>query len=544
MKRYYDLIIQDSEKRADWLMKYQVLDKNRFDYGGIQISAEFVEVKSTIYKLTTAIAVILNSKSRYYNSHELLKRVELGIDYVKRMQREDGTFDLINCNFYSAPDTAFCIKRLAVSYRVLEKYDTDNRYSELKDKIYGIIKNAAYGIVNGGFHTPNHRWAIASVLMVCFSIVKDEALKNRVQQYLLEGIDCNEYGEYSERSAAVYNVVNNAAMITLYEETGQEKYMQYVKRNLEMMLSYFETDGSIFTSNSKRQDKGKKAYPRDYFYQYLYLASRYKNKVFEGAAHRIIKDNINLGYNKAPDCLDLLMLHEELINYELKEYGFPKEYNCYYPASGSVRVQKNNMSYSIIKDDSEFLFFRTGKLQIAVKIGLSYFKCKTFTPQTVEKAGDSYVLRLKARSWFYLPFDKIPDTSDWWKMKNENRDIIYKKDLNLVVTITEVESGIDVNIDASGCDRVPIKVEIIIPAGSTIDSEYFYSEGRAGETLLVRKGIVNVINDMDRASVGPAFGTHQFLRGKEGDELPSADDFTVYFTDFTEFNRTINIRTY
>lgn len=544
MKIYYDLIISDSEKRVDWLMKYQVLDKNRFDYGGIQISAEFVEVKSTIYKLTTAIAVSLNNKSRYYNNDELLDRIEIGIDYVKRMQREDGTFDLINCNFYSAPDTAFCIKRLLISYRILEKYDTNNKYNVLKDKIYEIINNAAYGIVNGGFHTPNHRWAIASILMACFNIIRDETLKNRAEQYLNEGIDCNEYGEYTERSAAVYNVVSNAAMITLYEETGDEKYIEYAKRNLEMMLNYFDSDGSIFTSNSTRQDKGEKAYPRDYFYQYLYLANKYNNKIFEGAAHRIIKDNIDLRYKKAPDCLDLLMLHEELLNYKLKEYGFPKEYNCYYPASESVRVQKNNMSYSIIKDDSRFLFFKTGKLQIAMKIGLSYFKCKAFTPQAVEKVGSSYVLKLNAKSWFYLPFEKTPDTSDWGAMKNENRDIIHKKDLNVVVTITEVNDGIDVNIDATGCDRVPIKVEIVIPSGSTIDSEYFYSEGKVGEALLVRKGIINIINDMDRISVGPAFGTHQFVKGKSGNEVASEENFTVYFTDFTEFNHTINIRTY
>lgn len=206
----------------------------------------------------------------------------------------------------------------------------------------------------------------------------------------------------------------------------------------------------------------------------------------------------------------------------------------------TINIIKSN----VIRDDSQFLFFRTGKLQIGMKIGLSYFKCKAFIPQTVEKIGSSYVLKLNAKSWFYIPFEKTPDTSDWWAMKNENREIIHKKDLNIVVTITEVNDGIDVNIDATGCDRVPVKIEMTIPSGSTIDSEYFYSDGKAGEALLVRKGIVNVINDMDRVSIGPAFGNHQFLKGKLGNERSSSEDFTIYFTDFTEFNHTINIRIY
>ena len=78
---------------------------------------------------------------------------------------------------------------------------------------------------------------------------------------LAEGIDCNEDGEYAERSAAIYNCVNNNAMIDLGTCTGKEEYFDHAVRNLRMMLTYMEPDGTVFTANSTRQDNGKRSYP-------------------------------------------------------------------------------------------------------------------------------------------------------------------------------------------------------------------------------------------------------------------------------------------
>lgn len=62
---------------------------------------------------------------------------------------------------------------------------------------------------------------------------------------LKEGNDCNEDGEYAERSAGNYNRINNDAMIMLAVATGDESYYAPVLRNLEMMLTYIDPDDSF-----------------------------------------------------------------------------------------------------------------------------------------------------------------------------------------------------------------------------------------------------------------------------------------------------------
>jgi hypothetical protein len=42
--------------------------------------------------------------------------------------------------------------------------------------------------------------------------------------------------------------------------------------------------------------------------------------------------------------------------------------------------------------------------------------------------------------------------------------------------------------------------------------------------------------------VGPAFNGHDFVAGKFGSEGRSPQCFTVYFTDTTEFERTVTIK--
>ena len=75
-------------------------------------------------------------------------------------------------------------------------------------------------------------------------------MPHRRRGILKEGNDCNEDGEYAERSAGNYNRINNDAMIMLAVATGDESYYAPVLRNLEMMLTYIDPDDSIFTNNS------------------------------------------------------------------------------------------------------------------------------------------------------------------------------------------------------------------------------------------------------------------------------------------------------
>lgn len=540
MIKHYNRIIKDCEKRAAYFIKNQINDAASENYGGFVEENLLIHPKSTIIGATVLLSLYCNKESMYYLDNNAYDCIMLGLDYAGRMQREDGTFDYIYCNFYASPDTAFCLWNLIPAYRLLEQNIQNEKIAAMKNKIYDLINKAGYGIAGGGFHTPNHRWAIASTLMAVYNITSIEKFKTVAKEYLIEGIDGNEYGEYAERSAGNYNFVNNEAMLLLAKETGDDTYLEYVDRNLEMMLAYYEPDGSIFTNNSTRQDKGKKVYPGEYYYEYLYLAYKNNNKHYAAVANKIMEDIIDRGL-MAPDCLNKLMLFPELITYETEGNGFLESYRKYYKDSGIVRVKKKDISYSIIEKGSRFLYFQVGAISTYLKIGVPFFDQREYKVQSIEEIKDGFILNYNAKGWYYKPFKEKPATSDWWKMDNKSRDMVYIPDLNITVTVKDIDEGITVNICTSGCDRVPLKLELGFSTDTQIKADSFMCDGIAGGAVTVVSGNIEVKKGMDVIKVGPAFGEHNFAGGNFGSEPRSLDHFTIYFTGFTNFDRTITL---
>jgi hypothetical protein len=542
MRQHYEKIIRDTEKRAAGFLKRQIQVEKSPDFGGLADGLEYVDpVKATIFYLGDLASLYYTPQSRFYNEARVLERVRQALGFVVRRLRPDGTFDFQDCNFYSAPDTAFYMNRLIFLYRVVSKYGITPEDHLLQVELHRLIEKTGYGMAGGGFHTPNHRWALAAALTSCYKITGIAAFQTAAARYLQEGIDCNADGEYAERSAGNYNVVNNEQMIILFLATKDEQYLEPVRRNLELSLHYIDPDGSIFTGNSTRQDYGTKKYPESYYYQYLYLGWRLNIPEFTAAAARIMEDIIARG-DLAPDCLDWYLLNPELIEYPLEQAAIGEDYEGFYPDSGIVRVRRGDYSFSLIRGNTRFLYFQAGSLSLYMKIGVSYFDGREFCGQTLEKTAAGYCLTYKAHGWYYLPFEEQPPTSDWWRMDNQSRKKLAGPDLEIAVSVGEVERGIAVKIVTSGCDRVPLKVELAITAGALLQTDSFICQGSAGEAITVKDGTVGAVLGLDTIQIGPAFATHNFVGGKFGSEARSGNHFTVYFADYTHFCRTIVIK--
>ena len=112
MRKHYERILHDSESRVQRYLDIQILDETSPFCGGFPKADSLAEPKTAIYRATTMTACYLNPESRYYLDAELGRRLALALAFVRRSQRPGGYFDLINCNFFSGPDTAFCTKRL------------------------------------------------------------------------------------------------------------------------------------------------------------------------------------------------------------------------------------------------------------------------------------------------------------------------------------------------------------------------------------------------------------------------------------------------
>ena len=291
MEKHYEFILKDTEELVYESMCTQIMDEKNENVGAFLDTDHILDAKYTIYRTASMISLYCCPDSKLYRDEALYKRIMAGLRFAEKMQLESGLYDYVTCNFSSAPDTAFCIKKLMPTFFFLRDVRGDKR-TDKEDEIYRIIEQivgkAAKGIMTGGFHTPNHRWAIASTLYECYKIYGDEAMKTCAERYLAEGIDCNEDGEYAEKSAGNYNRVNNDAMITLAEATGDASYEEHVVRNLKMMLHYWEPDDSVFTANSTRFDKDRLMYPTDYYTEYMLMAVRHGVPEFYEMCNSII----------------------------------------------------------------------------------------------------------------------------------------------------------------------------------------------------------------------------------------------------------------
>ena len=328
MRSHYLRMICDTEIRAERAMKTQNLNQNSPYYGAFAMANGVYMQKHALYCIADIGAVYCCADSKYYHNEKLLHSMLIGLDYVRAQQHENGLFDYITCNFFSAPDTAFCIGIIHPLVQYLKGKDTLTAEEQvLLAKMDRIVHDGGRGLLEGGFHTPNHRWAIAALLATCGKMYGEDDLVQAAAQYLNEGIDCNEDGEYSEKSAGNYNGVNNYAMLLLAAALGDEDYEQHVIRNLRMMLTYWEPDDSIFTANSTRFDKDHVYYPEQYYWFYLYIGEKYNIPEFIAMANHtfeIVKEKNLL----SPNYLIRYMLHPHLIDFESELCGTPLHYHA------------------------------------------------------------------------------------------------------------------------------------------------------------------------------------------------------------------------
>lgn len=554
MKRYIDYLIRSEEHRVDEMLFLQIKDKNDLCYGLMR--GDVIEAKPTIYMMATALALYLNSRSRYYKSEKLMEALQLAADGVARVQRKSGYIDYPCCNFFSAPDTSFCYKRLNDGYRLMKKYQDVADTTILQKKYLAIMRMAAEAICDGGFHTPNHRWGICAALMQAAKLFADDtefakSLMDRTVLYLQEGIDGNSEGEYAERSTGNYNAVVNNAMMAMYQCSKDVKYLGYVERNLNMMMYYIEPNDMVFTQNSTRQDQGKEIFMDKYLYQYLYLLAYdgtdgfikltpEEHARFDGAAHQIIKGCAETG-RQAPNCLHLLMIYDKTLDYTFENCGFLKTYHKLFKEAGVLRVKKENYSYTVMKNRSAFLYFNVNGLEAYLKIGESYCEIRNFVPDEMDVQEGKTVLSHTARGWYYLPWKEKQNTSDWWQMDHKKRDLMITSDLHTQVVITELADGLEISVDTDGLERLPLRMELCVPSQTTLENDHFCMETVAGKSMVLSDDYVTMTKGLTSIEFGPGACEHHFKGHYSGEEV-NADGYTIYCNTYTPTKRVYTLK--
>jgi hypothetical protein len=410
----------------------------------------------------------------------------------------------------------------------------------IRDAILAVIRRAGAGMSGLGFHTPNQRWALAAALMSCARLLGDGSYKTAAERLLVEGMDINEEGEYAERSTGNYNVVNNEQMIVLADTRGDPTFLDCVSRNLSMMRYYVEPDGSVFTDNSTRQDRGVTTYLDQYWFQYYLMGRRLKRTDFLSEARRIMTGLVESG-RQAPDCLDRLMLEGSPIDYGTEEVPALTSYEKHFGDSRIVRLRRQQWSCSLLGGAGTFIFFQSGALTASLRLGVTYFEQREFQAQAIERVDSAYVLSCLMKGWYYLPFERFPGTSDWWKMDHSKRRKTEGPEIAFTVRVQERQQGdgVDVDVVVTGWRGVPLRFEICLSPGAFLEGDSFALEAKPGETMLITSGILRARQGLDAIAIGPLFAEHHETSGVYGSEACSRELFTAYATAFTPVRKTL-----
>lgn len=549
MEKHYQKMLRDTEDRVVKSLQIQVLDRESPRYGGFADPTGIVQAKFAIYRIAGMAAAYCNEDTRFYRDGRVYDSILKGLDYVSGVQHESGLFDYITCNFFSAPDTAFCIKKLLPVYQYLRSRRDREAEPELTEeesrilaKVEQIVRQGAYGLLQGGFHTPNHRWAIASLLMSCSRLFDCKEMETAAFTYLNEGIDCNEDGEFAEKSAGNYNRVNNDAMILLSEATGDPAYEQNAVRNLRMMLTYWEPDDSVFTANSTRFDKDRLIYPKDYYMEYLKMGMKYDIPEFLQMCNTIF-DIVDRHHITSPDFLIWFMLNPEYRKLEFEGSYIRPDFGSFYQESGIARGQQGRFTYTVMNGKSNFLYLHNGTMKLEMKVAGSFCEHRAFKSGRMERLSEGeYHLSQVMRGWYYLPFAEKPPTSDWWKMDNASRDRKLGPDMHIDVWVKEAENGLDVRVKTSGVEGAPWRIEMAFSGVDFLTNDYVDLPLTGSEVVVVKQGFTEIGNGRDTLIVGPCFGEHHFTEGKEDSEAKTPGAATLYLTAYTPFDREIQIR--
>ena len=503
-----------------------------------------VDTRTCAFHLAHLAEAYLIPESRYYHQPEIRQALERGFCWLLSHRRPEGCLDLTSCNFDSAPDTAFSVNEVIRAWWLLEK-DGPDQSPWLALLMRQLIEGCCEGVMKGGFHTPNHRWAIAACLKHATHICSRPDFSERADVYLGEGLDIDREGEFAERSGGIYNLVNDEQMIRLYLATGDRLYLEAARSNLLMMLNYFDPDGSVFTQNSTRQDQGKKVYPEGYFGLFLLVGWLLQDENLAAYSEFCWEASVSRG--RVPSFLAWFVLYPELETYGTRVAWQDEKITRVrrlFPASRIGRCRRGEWSCTVMAGKPDFLYFQHGDNTVSLTVYQNVCAQRNFIPDVIEETPQGFRLTAKAESWYYLPFQQgQTETSDWWAMDNAHKREKQIRDvLTTSVDVIIRENGVDLILKNEGLSHVPVRLEWRFSADCILRSEHFMIQGVPGGCMTVCDGHIQAEKGENSViSLGPAFARHN-VQNRMGGAFPlSREQFTVFWTDYSPCERRITL---
>ena len=482
----------------------------------------------------------------YYRKGEPLEYMRAACDMLLRAMHPDGTIDFLATNFYT-PAT-FEIQTLCRAYRCfMTAFRGTEDEERTREKLILLMNRLGDGCLNGGFHTPNHRWVESGALMMLTNILDRPELMEKARRYLAEGIDCDENGEFTERSVGCYNQVNVNSLMIMAEEGGLPQLYDCVRKNLDLTFQYLDGDGTLFTKNSRRQDSdSEQFYPgHSWYYLYLWAGYRFQDPLYLKFADEIFWSSV-YGGRGTPGADWLFLLYPELktLDADLSKARIPSAYHAFYPNSNLLRVRKGDFTYTLIANKPDFLYVKFGGAEMTARMCSSFFAVAQFEPKEIQKTQTGYRMRFTAHGEYRGQFSEPPVTSDWHKMDHSLRPVLHPCDLDYVLDVADAEDGFQMRIRVDNTPRVPFKLEFFVPAGTRVETNEAILDASPDASLTVKRGDVRLEEWKTgcEVTIRGLFAEHMYHHNMRGSLPPRKGMFAIYSTGFSPIDRAIDVR--
>ncbi|NOU85865.1 hypothetical protein GC102_08775 [Paenibacillus sp. LMG 31460] len=418
--------------------------------------------------LAMTVPLYCQPASRYYLDAGINTLMREAVDHFLLRQLESGCISLVNCNIDSPPDTAFMIHLVSLVYQVAERSGLE-QIRGIQDGLFTFMVRARPCLLTGGIHTPNHRWVMAGALAKMYEIFGDEAYRERAFQFLDEGFDMTEYGEWTERSNAIYN---GACAIHLYDVGvifGYEPAFEAIRKNLGMMQYMLHPDQSVATEYSGRQDLGQTMMMNDWYYViYHLMASLDKNPVFLSMA-QITEETSPKGasalihwmlYPEAmclPDNVPALSENYTILLGEGNEALVPRNIPylgklVQHPHGASVlRHRKGKLSVTLMAAQPELMYIQHGKARMfGLKLAAGWFGIGAVAFPSIKQTGmDRYSMDIELEGCYFQPLPKehfADKNGIYVNMPNHLREKTNIQHLQLALEFQLLTDGVEVSI--------------------------------------------------------------------------------------------------
>lgn len=463
-------------------------------------------------------------KSIYYLDKQLLPEMERLAEAFLGTQLPSGNVTLYFCNIDSPPDTAFTSHHVATLLQLAMR-DAGEEAEKITNCLMLFMERAAPALLTGGIHTPNHRWVMASALAKMEELFGGTEYRARAFQFLNEGLDITEYGEWTERSNSIYNAVCSYYLYTIGKVFDHKPAMEAASRTLHMMRYMMHPGDTIATEYSGRQDLGKIAYMDDRYYVAYHLLASYDQNPELAAMARMAARTAPKGsfalmhWMLEPERMILPETAAELRDNYTELFGernlvrVPAHVPYLGPlvkhphGAAVLRHRRDKLSITVMAGQPESIYLQYGKARMfGMKLGVGWFGIGAAAFPGIAKLGeDLYRMEIELEGCYFGPLTDEHTKhakGSYVDMPNHLREKTSVLKMNAAIEIKLLDDGMDVRVLSNDPDGLYLQAVCMFDESGLLSGEGLERTGPLTQRLSYGDALYRVGNDCIRIEGG------------------------------------------